>query len=134
MKRFGAAILQLNVVSFNIVLQAVKQAIRPNTQFFGLLLLHSSTTIDKLFQRGNQYTMLEDDIVTATKRTVATTSDSRHCDKSKGKRGRDEQDRRDKRDPRDLGRTGHHIEAGDRNRAVENLRQDNNTESSRNLL
>ena len=134
MKRYRAAILQLNVVSLNTVLQAVKQAIRPYTQFFGSLLLNPSTTIDKLFQRVNQYTMLEDDIVTATKRTVATTSDSRHYDKSKGKRGRDEQDRRDKRDPRDLGRTGHHIEVGDPNRAVENLRQDNNTKSSQNLL
>ena len=40
--------------------------------------------------------MLEDDTIVATKRTVASTSDSRHDSRSKGKRGRDGQDMRDK--------------------------------------
>ena len=52
MKRFGVAILQLEDVSPHIVLQAVKQAIRPNTHFFDLLSLHPPTTIEELFQRG----------------------------------------------------------------------------------
>ena len=78
--------------------------------------------------------MLEDDIVTATKQIIANTSDSQHYDGSKGKRGQDEHDRRDKRDPRDSGGTSHHIEARDRDRVVENSRQDNNTKSSQNLL
>ena len=67
MKRFGAATLQLDVVSPDIVLLEVKQVIRPNTQFFDLLSLHPPKTIDELFQRGNQFSMLEDDIVTTTK-------------------------------------------------------------------
>ena len=88
MKRFGATILQLEVVSLNIFLQAVKQAIRPNTQFFDSLSLHLPTTIDKLFLRENHHTMLEDDIFAITKRTIATTSYSRHYGGSKGKKGR----------------------------------------------
>ena len=78
--------------------------------------------------------MLEDDIFTTTKRTVATTLDSGHYDESKGKRGRDEQDIKDKLDPKYSGCTTHHIEVGDQDRAVENPRQDNSIESSRNLL
>ena len=53
MKHFGAATLQLDAVSPDIVLLEVKQAIRPNTQFFDLLSLHPLITIDELFQRGN---------------------------------------------------------------------------------
>ena len=43
-KCFRIAILQLNVVSPDIVLQVVKQDIRPNTQFFHSLSLHPPTT------------------------------------------------------------------------------------------
>ena len=53
MKRFGVAILQLDVVSLDTILQAVKQFICLNTQFFDSLSLHPLTTIDELFQRGN---------------------------------------------------------------------------------
>ena len=111
MKCFGAAILQLDSVSLDTVLQTMKQAILPNTQFFDSLSLHPPMTIDELFQRGNQYAMLEDDIVEATKLTVATTSNSRHYGENKGKRGRDDQDRRVKRNSRDPRRTGHRNEA-----------------------
>ena len=90
MKRFRATFLQLDVVSPDTVLQTMKQDIRPNTQFFDLLSMHPPMTIDELFQRGNQYSMLKDDIIATTKRTVAATSDSRHYGGSKGKRGRDD--------------------------------------------
>ena len=63
MKCVGEPIHQLDVVSPDTVLQAVKLVIHPNTQFFDSLSLHPPTTIDKVFQRGNQYAMLEDDIV-----------------------------------------------------------------------
>ena len=89
MKRFGAAILQLEAVSTDSVLQAVKQVIRPTTQFLDSLALHPPTTKEELFQRGNKYAMLEDDTIAATKRTVASTSDSRRNSHGKGKRGRD---------------------------------------------
>ena len=49
MKRFGAVVLQLETVSPDTVLQALKQVIRPNTQFFDSLSLHPPTTIDELF-------------------------------------------------------------------------------------
>ena len=74
MKWFGAALLQLDAVRPDTVLQVVKQAICPNTQFFYSLSLQPPTSIDELFQRGNQYAMLEEDVVVATKRTVASTS------------------------------------------------------------
>ena len=48
------------------MLQVVKQAIGPNTQFFDSLSLQPLSSIDELFQRGNKYTMLEDDILTTT--------------------------------------------------------------------
>ena len=53
MKRFEAAIFQLDALSLDMVLQVVKQAIRSNTQFFNSLSLHPPTTIDELFQRRN---------------------------------------------------------------------------------
>ena len=53
MKRFGAALWQLDYVSSNTALQAVKQAIRSNTQFFDSLSLQPPILIDELFQRGN---------------------------------------------------------------------------------
>ena len=90
MKCVGVAIHQLDDVSPNKVLQEVKQDILPNTKFFDSLSLHSPSTIDEMFQRRNQYAMLEDDIVTTTKGMVSVTSDSNHYGESKGKRGRDE--------------------------------------------
>ena len=70
MKSFGVALLQLDTVSSDTGLQAAKQAIRPNTQFFNSLSLHPPASIDELFQIANQYAMLEDDVVAATKRMV----------------------------------------------------------------
>ena len=67
MKQFRVTLLQLDFVSTDTALQAVKQVNRPNTQFFDSLSLQPLTSINELFQRGNQYAMLEDDIVVATK-------------------------------------------------------------------
>ena len=66
MKRIGATLFQLDVVSTDTMLQVVKQAIGPNTQFFDSLSLQPLSSIDELFQRGNKYTMLEDDILATT--------------------------------------------------------------------
>ena len=67
--------------------------------------------------------MLKDDIVAATKRTIANTSYAKKYGGHKGKRGRDDQDRRGKRDPRELRQTGHRNEAkGSGDRAVKNPR------------
>ena len=63
----------------------VKQVIHPNTQFFDSLSLQPPTSIDELFERGNQYTMLEEDVMAATKRMVTSTSDSRGGSGGEGK-------------------------------------------------
>ena len=83
MKRFGSTLLQLDSVSSDTALQAVKQVIRPNTQFFDSLSLQPLTSIDELFHRGNQYSMLEDDVIVATRRKVASGSKSRNYSRKK---------------------------------------------------
>ena len=126
MKRFGVAILQLEAMSLDTVLQAVKQAIFLNTQFFDSLSLHPPTMIDELFQRGNQYAMLEDDVVATTKQTVADTSDVGRDNGSKGNRNQDDQDRKGKRNSKESRRSGHRNAAeGSRDRVAENPGQDN---------
>ena len=96
MKLFGVTLLQLDFVSFDIVLQVVKKAIRPNTQFFDSLT-QPLALIDELFQRGNQYTMLEDDVVAATKRTVASAFGGRSSNGGQGKGSRRDEDTQHKR-------------------------------------
>ena len=89
MKRFRAALFQLDAMSSDTALQAVKQVIFQYTQFFYSLSLDPPASIDELFLRGNQYSMLEDYVVSTTKRTVSSTSNSRSYGGNKGKRGRD---------------------------------------------
>ena len=131
-KCFGVAILQLEVVCPNIVLQAVKQAIRFNTQLFDSLSLHPLATTNKLFQRRNQYAMLKVDMVAATKQTVATTSESRHYGESKGKRGQEGQDRRGTHESRELRRISHHsVFRRTGKLADENSRRESDTEHTK---
>ena len=49
MKCFGVVILQLDAISLNTVLQAMKQVVRPNIQFIDSLSLYSPITINELF-------------------------------------------------------------------------------------
>ena len=105
MKHLGVAILHLEAVSTYMVLQAVKQAIHPDIQFFDSLSLHPPIIVDELFQKGNQYAMLEDDTIIATKRTVASMTDLGRYSHGRGKRSYDSWDRRDKHKCHDLGRT-----------------------------
>ena len=77
MKQFGSALLQLDSVSSYTALHAVKQNIRSNTQFFDSFSLQPPTSIDELFQRGNQYAMFKDDVIAETRRAVAKYSESR---------------------------------------------------------
>lgn len=62
MKWFGEAILQLDGLSMDIVMQAINEAIHPNTPFFNSISLEPSHSIDELFQRVNCYAMLENDL------------------------------------------------------------------------
>ena len=89
MKHFEAVVLQLETISTDTFLQVVKQAIRPNTQFFDSLSLQSSKIMDELFQRGKQYVMLKDDTIATSKRTLASASNLRHNSSSKGEKGCD---------------------------------------------
>ena len=88
MKWFRAALLHLDSVSPDTTLQAIKQAIHPSIQFYGSLSIQPPTSIDELFQLGNQYAMLEDDVVAVTKRTVTSTSNGRGGSGGKGKGNR----------------------------------------------
>ena len=88
MKRFGVMLLQLDSMSSDTVLQAVKQAIHWNTQFFDSLSLQPPASIDELLQGGNHYAMLKDNVVAATNQTVANTSGS-HGSSGAKERGRE---------------------------------------------
>ena len=105
MKRFQVAILQLKAMSTNTVLQTMKQAIRPNTQFFDSHSLHLPTIVDELFQRGNQYATLENDVIATTKRTVVSTYDLRRDSWGRGKMSHDGQNKGDRHESRDSQRT-----------------------------
>ena len=67
MKRFGGVIHQLEAVSMDFVMQAVKQAVRPGSQFFSSISLKPPASIDELFQRANKYFAYEDDLVATSK-------------------------------------------------------------------
>ena len=98
MKLFGFTLLRLDSMNPDTALQAVKQASRPNTQLFDSLSLQPINSIDELFQRGNQYAMLKDNVVAATKKMVASTSsESRDGDRGKGKGKRSRHNRDAKR-------------------------------------
>ena len=89
-------------MSPNTALQAVKQDILPRSQFFDSLSLQPLASIDELFQRGNQYDFLKDDVIATTKRMVASASESRSYSRDKGNRSRSEQDERSKPEARFL--------------------------------
>ena len=68
-------------------------------------------------------------MIAAAKQTVATTSKSRHYDRSKGKRGRDDQDKRGKHEFRDSRCAIHHdVSKRMGERVDENPRWDSSTE------
>ena len=73
-------------------------------------MIRPPITFDELFQRGNQYKMLEDNIVAVTKRMVGATSYSSHYGEGKGNRGWDDQDMRGKHGSMDSRCTEHHNE------------------------
>ena len=60
MKCFEVALLWLDAVNSDTTLQAMLL----NTQFFNFLSPRPPNSIDELLQRGNQYTMLENDVIT----------------------------------------------------------------------
>ena len=71
MKRFKGIIHQLEVVNMDSIMQAVKQAIRPGSQFFNLISLKPPMLIDELFEQANKYSTYEDDLPAASKPAMA---------------------------------------------------------------
>ena len=69
-KRFGQTVLQVEACSMDAVLQIFKQSICPDTPFFESLAKKPPTTMDDLFRRANKYSMLEDDVRTATQQVL----------------------------------------------------------------
>ncbi|RVX00851.1 hypothetical protein CK203_026451 [Vitis vinifera] len=69
-KRFGQAVLQIEVCSMDAVLQIFKRSICPGTPFFESLAKKPPTTMDDLFRRANKYSMLEDDVRAATQQVL----------------------------------------------------------------
>ena len=57
-----------------------------------VIALQPPTSINELFRRGNQYAMLEDDVIATTRRTVTNASESRSYSRGKGKRSHNEKD------------------------------------------
>ncbi|RVX00668.1 hypothetical protein CK203_030340 [Vitis vinifera] len=76
-KRFGQAVLQIEVCSMDAVLQIFKRSICPGTPFFESLAKKPPTTMDDLFRRANKYSMLEDDVVAATQQVLVAGRASR---------------------------------------------------------
>ena len=99
MKCFGVVILQLDIVILDIVLQAIC----PNTQFFDSLSLHPPTSIDELFQRGNQYAMLETRCNQANGRQQI-----KRYNRGKRKKSRDDKDQRGERNSKESRRSSQH--------------------------
>ncbi|RVW52932.1 hypothetical protein CK203_072721 [Vitis vinifera] len=69
-KRFGQAILQVELYSMDAILQIFKRSICPGTLFFKSLAKKPPTSMDDLFWRASKYFMLEDDVHAATQQVL----------------------------------------------------------------
>ncbi|RVX11556.1 hypothetical protein CK203_015845 [Vitis vinifera] len=76
-KRFGQAVLQIEVCSMDAVLQIFKRSICPGTPFLNHWQKKPPTTMDDLFRRANKYSMLEDDVRAATQQVLVAGRASR---------------------------------------------------------
>ena len=69
-KRFGQAVLQVELYSMDAILQIFKRSICPGTLFFESLAKKPPTSMDDLFWRASKYSMLEDDVHVATQQVL----------------------------------------------------------------
>eukprot|EP00261_Vitis_vinifera_P023287 XP_010655174.1 PREDICTED: uncharacterized protein LOC104880395 [Vitis vinifera] len=76
-KRFGQAVLQVKAYNMDVVLQIFKRSIGPSTPFFESFAKKPPTTMDDLFRRASKYSMLEDDVRTATQQILVVGQASR---------------------------------------------------------
>lgn len=65
--------LQVETCSMDALLQALKHSIGPGTPFFESLSKKPLETVDDLFKRANNYTMLEKDLQVAVSLVMAAT-------------------------------------------------------------
>ncbi|RVX04913.1 hypothetical protein CK203_019150 [Vitis vinifera] len=75
-KRFGQAVLQIEVCSMDAVLQIFKEA-SVQALHFSNRWKKPPTTMDDLFRRANKYSMLEDDVRAATQQVLVAGRASR---------------------------------------------------------
>ncbi|RVW77947.1 hypothetical protein CK203_048265 [Vitis vinifera] len=75
-KRFGQAVLQIEVCSMDAVLQSSREALSRHS-IFESLAKKPPTTMDDLFRRANKYSMLEDDVRAATQQVLVAGRASR---------------------------------------------------------
>ena len=71
-KRFGQSVLQVEGYSMDAILQIFKRSICLDTSFFESFAKKPPTTMDDLFWRANEYSMLEDDVQAATHQILVT--------------------------------------------------------------
>ncbi|RVW85880.1 hypothetical protein CK203_035324 [Vitis vinifera] len=77
-KRFGQAVLQIEVCSMDAVLQSSREAFVQALHFsHESLAKKPPTTMDDLFRRANKYSMLEDDVRAATQQVLVAGRASR---------------------------------------------------------
>nr|CAN64575.1 hypothetical protein VITISV_003432 [Vitis vinifera] len=76
-KRFGQAVLQVEACNMDVVLQIFKRSICQGTPFFESLAKKPPTKMDDLFRQANKYSMLEDDVRTATQQVLVSGRPSR---------------------------------------------------------
>ncbi|RVW75679.1 hypothetical protein CK203_055235 [Vitis vinifera] len=73
-----SVVLQVEVYNMEVVLQIFKRSICPGTPFFDSLAKKPPTTMDDLFRRATQYSMLEDDVPVATQQILVTGQPARN--------------------------------------------------------
>ncbi|RVW20968.1 hypothetical protein CK203_112301 [Vitis vinifera] len=69
---------RISVYNMEVVLQIFKRSICPGTPFFDSLAKKPPTTMDDLFRRATQYSMLEDDVPVATQQILVTGQPARN--------------------------------------------------------
>ena len=76
-KLFGQVVLQVESYSMDVILQIFKRSICPIIPFFESLAKKPPMTMDDLFRRENKYSMLKDNVRTATQQVMVISQPTR---------------------------------------------------------
>ena len=77
-KWFGQVVFQVESYSMDVVLQIFKQSICPGKPFFKSLTKKPPMTMDDLFRWANKYSMLKDNVHTATQQFLVTSQPTKN--------------------------------------------------------